>query len=64
MNQAANVEITASATPTISALPLRLADFDSLASALDYAAQGESGTNFYAGNGKLATVLPYRTLRE
>jgi acyl-CoA synthetase (AMP-forming)/AMP-acid ligase II len=64
LNQAANVEITASATPTISALPLRLADFDSLASALDYAAQGESGTNFYAGNGKLATVLPYRTLRE
>ena len=64
MNQAANVEITASATPTISALPLRLADFDSLASALDYAAQGESGTNFYAGSGKLATVLPYRTLRK
>jgi fatty-acyl-CoA synthase len=64
LNQVANVEVTESATPTLSALPLRLADFDSLASALDYAAQGESGTNFYAGNGKLATVLPYRTLRE
>ena len=64
MNQVANVEVTESATPTLSALPLRLADFDSLAIALDYAAQGESGTNFFAGNGKLATVLTYRTLRE
>jgi fatty-acyl-CoA synthase len=45
-------------------MPLRRADFASLADALDYAAQGDTGANFYAGSGKLATVLPYRLLRE
>ena len=50
-------------TPTVNSLPLRRADFASLADALDYAAQGDTGANFYAGSGKLATVLPYRTLR-
>lgn len=50
-------------TPTENPLPLRHADFTSLADALDYAAQGETGANFYAGNGKLGAVLPYRTLR-
>jgi fatty-acyl-CoA synthase len=50
-------------TPTVNSLPLRRADFASLADALDYAAQGVTGANFYAGSGKLATVLPYRTLR-
>ncbi len=50
-------------TPTVNSLPLRRADFASLADALDYAAQGDTGANFYAGSGKLAAVLPYRTLR-
>ena len=54
----------APATPTVNSLPLRRADFASLAEALDYAAQGDTGANFYAGSGKLATVLPYRLLRE
>ena len=52
------------ATPTVNSMPLRRADFASLADALDYAAQGDTGANFYAGSGKLATVLPYRLLRE
>lgn len=52
------------ATPTLNTIPLRHADFTTLADALDYAAQGETGANFYAGSGKLAVVLPYRTLRE
>ena len=51
------------ATPTQNELPLRLADFSSLADALDYAAQGETGFNFYRG-GKLYAVLPYAKLRE
>lgn len=51
-------------TPTQNSIPLRRADFASLADALDYAAQGETGANFYAGSGKLSAVLPYRTLRE
>ena len=53
----------APATPTVNSIALRRADFVSLADALDYAAQGETGANFYTGSGKLATVLPYRALR-
>lgn len=51
-------------TPTDSSLPLRRADFTTLADALDYAATGETGANFYSGRGKLTTVLQYRTLRQ
>jgi fatty-acyl-CoA synthase len=50
-------------TPTQNTLPLRRADFTCLADALDYAAQGETGANFYSSSGNLATVLPYRMLR-
>ena len=49
-------------TPTTNTVPMRRADFATLAEALDYAAQGVTGANFYVG-GKLATALPYRTLR-
>ena len=51
------------ATPTKNDLQLRLADFSTLADALDYAAQGKTGFNFYRG-GKLSAVLPYAKLRE
>jgi Acyl-CoA synthetases (AMP-forming)/AMP-acid ligases II len=51
------------ATPTQNDLQLRLADFSSLAEALDYAAQGKTGFNFYRG-GKIDAVLPYAKLRE
>ena len=64
MSRMPDCEFTALPTPTLNALPLRRADFASLADALDYAAQGETGANFYSGNGNLAAVLPYRTLRE
>lgn len=50
-------------TPTKNSLPLRRADFATLADALDYAAKGETGSNFYSGKGKFSTVLPYKTLR-
>jgi fatty-acyl-CoA synthase len=63
MNADGNVVIQVElATPTINTVPLRRADFATLADALDYAASGVTGANFYAG-GKLATALPYRTLR-
>ncbi|MBW1981299.1 MAG: fatty acyl-AMP ligase [Deltaproteobacteria bacterium] len=52
------------ATPTGNKLPLRVADFSTLAEALDYAAQGETGCNFYTGAGKLQSVLPYAKLRQ
>jgi fatty-acyl-CoA synthase len=51
------------ATPTMNTVPLRRADFASLAEVLDYAACGVTGANFYAG-GKLDLALPYRTLRK
>ena len=51
-------------TTTIHNLPLRLADFSNLAEALDYAAKGETGANFYKKNGQLNAVLPYEQLRD
>ncbi len=50
-------------TPTSHDLPFRDADFASLTAALDYAAQGQTGANFYTGRGKLYAVLPYAQLR-
>jgi fatty-acyl-CoA synthase len=43
---------------------MRRADFSSLADALDYAAQGVTGYNFYDGRGELYASLPYRDLRD
>jgi fatty-acyl-CoA synthase len=51
-------------TPTERGLALRSADFSTLAEALDYAAQGQTGCNFFSGRGKLQSVLSYRRLRE
>jgi fatty-acyl-CoA synthase len=51
------------ATPTDNgALPKRLADFSTLPEALDYAARGETGFNFYTARGKLTAVLPFSEL--
>lgn len=41
----------------------RHADFGTIAEALDYAAQGLAGFNFYSGRGELVEVLPYALLR-
>ena len=50
-------------TPTEnSTLQLRLADFSTLPEALDYAAKGQTGFNFYSARGKLTAVLPYAEL--
>lgn len=50
--------------PTEHDLPLRRADFPTLAEALDYAAGGSTGLNFFDSRGQLNEVLPYRELRE
>lgn len=47
-------------TPTHNALPYRRGGFGSLAEALDYAAQGETGANFFDARGRLTAVLPWR----
>ncbi|MCC7410354.1 MAG: fatty acyl-AMP ligase [Gammaproteobacteria bacterium] len=51
-------------TPTQHQLKRRLADFSSLAEALDYAADGETGCNYYSGTGQLVAVLAYAELRD
>jgi len=51
-------------TPTANTLPFRAADFSNLAEALDYAALGETGCNFYSGRGKVNAVLSYAILRQ
>ncbi len=45
-------------------LPLVLADFQTLADGLDYAARGVTGFNFYSARGSLQHVLPYAQLRR
>jgi fatty-acyl-CoA synthase len=51
-------------TPTASGIGLRRAQFSTLTEALDYAARGQSGFNYYNGRGELTTVLSYSELRE
>ena len=51
-------------TPTENSIALRRGDFQNLAEALDYAAEGETGINFYSGKGDLAVALPYGLLRS
>jgi fatty-acyl-CoA synthase len=52
-------------TPTANNMPVRNEIFFStLTEALDYAAQGQTGFNFYSGGGKLFAVLPYQKLQK
>ena len=57
------MQTPATPTPSDAGIPRRLADFPTLADALDYAALGEAGFNFYSGRGVLQEALPFRTLR-
>ena len=50
------------ATPTQNDIPLRAGDFLSLSHALEYAAQGTTGCNFYTSRGRLSSSIPYRDL--
>ena len=52
------------ATPTTDSLPRRIADFDTLAEALDYAARGRRGLNFHDARGTLVRAYPYSELRD
>jgi len=51
-------------TPVNSFLAMKSDGFSSLVDALDYAAQGESGFNFYDQRGELECVLSYSELRD
>lgn len=56
--------IAATPTPTYSSQAQRLADFETLTAALEYAAGGNAGYNFYDAKGNLRSVLPYQALRQ
>jgi len=56
--------LQATATPTQDNLPFRAADFQTLTEALDYAAQGDTGSNFYTGRGVIYASLTYTQLRQ
>src|ERR1700761_179648 len=58
------MQTPAAPTPSRSGIPRRPADFPTLVDALDYAAQGEAGFNFYSGRGVLQEALPFRILRR
>jgi fatty-acyl-CoA synthase len=51
-------------TPTENTVQFRAADFSTLWEALDYAALGKTGCNFYGNRGELCAVLSYADLRE
>jgi fatty-acyl-CoA synthase len=51
-------------TPSKSGIPLRLAGFSTLGEALDYAATGDTGINFYSARKGLEDSLPYSELRQ
>ncbi|MCX7185544.1 MAG: fatty acyl-AMP ligase [Nitrosospira sp.] len=57
--------LAAAPTPTTCNIQAqRLADFNTLTDALEYAASGSTGFNFYDAKGNLRSVLPYRALRQ
>ena len=50
-------------TPVNKKLPVKSAGFANLAEALDYAATGDTGFNFYDHRGELEAVLSYQALQ-
>ena len=57
-------ELQLTPTPTLNTLTQQLAGFDTLTSALEYAAEGITGYNFYDAKGNLRSILPYSVLRQ
>jgi fatty-acyl-CoA synthase len=51
-------------TPVNKILPIKSTGFVNLADALDYAARGDTGFNFYDHRGQLDAVISYRDLRD
>jgi fatty-acyl-CoA synthase len=52
------------ATSSTHHVALRKADFSTLCDALDYAAEGETGVNFFDARGALYSATPYSELRD
>ena len=49
--------------PTMSGLPLRLADFDTFVDAVDYASKGVNGLNYYSARGEIVDQLTLVDMR-
>jgi len=62
--QGKGIVLHTESTPTRHSLPFRAADFATLTEALDYAAGGATGANFYSGRGEFYASLPYPDLRR
>lgn len=62
--QKTKTESSMQPTPVNKKLPIKSDGFANLAEALDYAAAGDSGFNFYDHRGQLDAVLSYRQLRD
>ena len=56
-------QVTVNATPIHHDLPFRAGDFSTLTEALDYAAQGTTGSSFYTGRGAIYASITYSELR-
>lgn len=57
--------MTLAPTPTRNPrLPLRIGDFATIPDALDYAAKGDTGLNFYSIRGEISASLTYAELRS
>ncbi len=59
-----NSKIETGPTPSQNTIPVRHGTFDTLTQALDYAAKGVTGFNFYSRRGKLLKSIPYSQLRK
>jgi fatty-acyl-CoA synthase len=64
IQQGKHTVLRTESTPTRHELPFRPADFRTLTEALDYAALGETGANFYSGRGEFYASLPFSDLRR
>ncbi len=62
LKHSADRRVTGPTPSTNASLPFRRNGFHSLCEALDYAARGETGLNFFDARGKLSSSLPYRDL--
>jgi len=51
-------------TPANTNLPIKIKPYTNLVDALEYAAEGDTGFNFYDGRGHLSAVLTYSDLRD
>jgi len=59
-----DVDTVASPLPTSRGIPIRHGDFETLCDALDYAATGNTGFNYFDGKARLKSSLSYAELRS